>query len=223
MKKIFALLLVLTLALSLAACGEKENGGTSGTNDMPGNSNKGGGKNAYSSAKVGDVVQFGKYNWRVLTIESGKMLLLTEDIIDFEGYNNKTETVTWETCDLRAYLNGDFLNDFTNEEKNAIIEITNKNVDNQRFGTDGGNDTKDKIFLLSLDEVNQYLSRKEDRVANYDEEPCNWWLRSSGEKSDRAAYVTKSGSVVENGISVACFDAGTQRSFGVRPLLWLNK
>jgi hypothetical protein len=41
---------------------------------------------------------------------------------------------------------------FSADEKLNIIPVTNRNLDNQWYGTDGGDDTNDNIFLLSLEE-----------------------------------------------------------------------
>lgn len=53
---------------------------------LPGCSSSNPDTDPVSKAKVGDVVPFGDYQWRVLAKESGKALLITEDAIDTRAY-----------------------------------------------------------------------------------------------------------------------------------------
>ncbi len=108
--------------------------------------------------------------WRVLSVDaSGNALLLSDKNIEIEKYNTSGDSVTWETCTLRSFLNSydsehndceedyeedGFLTNAFNISERAAIKVTNVvNSDNPIYGTEGGNDTKDKVFLLSLDEA----------------------------------------------------------------------
>jgi hypothetical protein len=73
-------------------------------------------------------------------------------------------STTWADCDLRAYLNGEFLNRFSQSDRERIAETYIINSDNPWIfswskppHTPGGSDTIDKIFLLSIDEVLRYF------------------------------------------------------------------
>lgn len=119
--------------------------------------------------KTGDIIPFGKYEWRVLDVQNGKALLLSEKIIEQRAYHDPfasspplSDEITWETCTLRGYLNGKFYNSFSEEDKARIIETTIKNPDNLWYGTIGGNDTRDKIFLLSIEEADRYFGNSGD-------------------------------------------------------------
>jgi len=189
---------------------------------------------------IGTIVHFGPYDWQVLAVENGKLLLITEDAIERRGYHFEstgvyTAGVTWETCTLRAYLNGKFLEKFSAQEQARILEINNTNGDNQWHGTNGGNDTNDKVFLLSLEEVLKYFGDSgqlkinnpdsmyfindrynEKRMAKFNGDWTWWWLRSPGNAKYGAAYVGVDGYIYPNGNGV--FDT----SSGVRPALWLK-
>ena len=174
--------------------------------------------------------------WRVLVKNGNEALLVTKQVIDVVEYNEKYEDTTWEKCTLRAYLNNDFIkNTFSSEEQERIKQVKLKNKDNEEYGTFGGNDTTDKVFCLSIDEVNEYFFDDEDRVAiptkyakgkvsaddmeYFMEESSGgglWWLRSPGNFDDNAAYVDGSGWVSDSGSGVD-FDL-----VGIRPALWLN-
>jgi hypothetical protein len=72
------------------------------------------------------------------------------------------------------------------------------------------------VFLLSIDEAMRYFKYNNDRVARYKGSDSWWWLRSPGNRADRAADVDGGGNVCADG-SVVDYDTD-----GVRPALWLN-
>ena len=107
--------------------------------------------------KSGMIVQFGKYTWRVLEVQEGKALILSDAIIEIRAYNEKELSVTWESCTLRKYLNGEFYNSFSESNKQMIADtkvISNKNP---WFMTKGGKNTSDFVFLLSIEEVVKFF------------------------------------------------------------------
>ena len=189
--------------------------------------------------KVGEIIPFGNNDWRVLEVINGKALILSESVIAYKKYNKVYEGVTWETCTLRQYLNGEYYGSFSDDDKNCIEKELVVNKDNQWFGTDGGKNTNDWVFLLSLEEIVKYFgdsgqlknknpksgARIDDqynsaRIAkDADDKACWWWLRSPGSDCSSAAGVSPDGGVDVSGDAV--IDAGA--SFGgVRPALWLN-
>ena len=168
------------------------------------------------SLQVGSVIQFGGYDWRVLDVQGNKALIITEHIIEQRPYNVDNKDVTWETCTLREYLNGEFLQKFSAEDQARIAETRINNPNNQQYGTNGGNDTNDKIFLLSIEEANRYFSSDSERIAKVANGTASWWwLRSPGLLSFGAAGVHDDGLVNVAGGVVS--DGG-----GVRPALYLN-
>ena len=115
-----------------------------------------------ASPEVGDIIPFGAYSWRVLEIQDGKALLLSDKVIERRAYHEPGRAVTWETCTLRQYLNGEFYDSFSAAEKALIAETRLTNDDNPWYGTSGGNATTDRIFLLSLEEVVKYFGDSGD-------------------------------------------------------------
>ena len=186
----------------------------------------------------GDVtrVQFGAYVWSVLSVEDGKALIITEDIIEKRVFSAEWVPITWEKSDTRKYLNGDFYNTFSAEEKALIFEKQNENPNNQWFGTPAGNATKDKVFLLSLDEVVKHfgdsgqLANKNPDDGNKIDDAYNaariakhtdgtdgyWWLRTFGDSKASTAVVDYDGKI---GVDGAFF---ISEGGGVRPALWLK-
>ena len=119
---------------------------------------------------MGDVITFGHYEqdgdlsngpepieWEIVSEEDGRLLLISRYALDCQPYNNENAASTWETCSLRAWLNDDFVNTaFSSAEQEYIIPATLTNPDNEIWGIEGGNDTEDKVFCLSYEEVMQY-------------------------------------------------------------------
>lgn len=103
--------------------------------------------------QVEDKISFGSYDWRVLDIQNNTALIITEYIIEQRAYHNAYKDITWSDCSLRKYLNGEFYDKFTLTDKSRIIAVLNKNPDNQWYGSEGGADTEDSIFLLNIEEV----------------------------------------------------------------------
>jgi hypothetical protein len=136
---------------------------------------------------VGEIVTFGEWRgnpleWEVLEIQEGKALVITKDIIAIRQYDDLDEygdhtaddfdwndvKVTWEDSDIRAWLNKDFIDTvFAEDEIRSILMSDIKNSNNEKFGTDGGNDTQDRIFLLSIEEANKYFKTDDDRIAYF--------------------------------------------------------
>ena len=109
-------------------------------------------------AREGGLVYFGGLFWRVLewNADESRALVLSEDILEVRPYHSEWTAMTWKECDLRAYLNGEFLEDTFTEEERARIRLGNVNTP-YRNGNPGGGITKDSVFLLSADEAAAYF------------------------------------------------------------------
>ena len=117
-----------------------------------------------SAYAVGDIVTLGSWGgeaieWRILEdMGDGSFVLLSVKGLDTVPYHNEREAADWAGSSLRAWLNGTFFEGaFTGQEKEAVLLSTLKNADNAQYGTAGGEDTEDRVYLLSLDEVARYF------------------------------------------------------------------
>ena len=146
---------------------------------------------------------------------NGKALLLSKYILaEYHYYNDEKVDITWENCTLRKWLNSEYINTiFSKKEQGAILTTNVINNDNEKYGTKGGNNTKDKLFLLSIDEAYKYFSNSSQRSSTY-----NWLLRSPGKSQNVAAYVYEDGDITED-IDNAYYSTDVQ---GVRPALWVK-
>ncbi len=120
----------------------------------------------FSKAKKGDIIKFGSYEqdypvngkdpieWVVLDKKRDGLLVMSKYALDYLPYNTEWVDTTWAECTLREWLNKKFYNAaFNSVEKKMIRSAAVKNEDNPYYGTEGGKDTKDKVFLLSLSEI----------------------------------------------------------------------
>ena len=177
-----------------------------------------------SDLRRGQIVRFGEWygdplGWYVLDIQGSRvMLMLAGAWLENMRYNDVRKPVTWETCTLRQWLNGEFYdNAFTGNEKKRILEVTVPADRNPDYpNVDPGNATKDRVFLLSIPEYQKLLKVEKMRVfAKPDGKAQWWWLRSPGNKPDIAASVGSVGSLLNGGIRVDYVDVA------VRPVLWI--
>ena len=202
------------------------------------------------TAEVGSYITFGHYEqdnntangtepieWLVLDVDEDnhKALVISKYALDCQPYNTVSTAVTWETCTLRSWLNDTFLSAaFAPEEQASILQSTISNLNNSSYYTAGGNATTDRIFLLSIEEANQYFSTDLARrcaatayaiaqgacsTSSYQTEggeaTCWRWLRSPGRGSYYAAIVDYYGSVSDYGYFVYDY-------YAVRPAFWIN-
>lgn len=195
--------------------------------------------------KIGSIISFGSYDWRILNIQNNAALIITEDIIEQRSYHDNRKDTTWADCELRSYLNGEFYDKFSEYDKSRIVPVINKNSDNPWYGSNGGEDTRDNIFLLDIeDTVCKYFgdsskvlqNRKKNqrywfqakdenngkRIARYQGETWGswWWLRVPGRNNRVAVYIHGNGDVGINGNPILRLDGDIRG--GVRPALWLN-
>lgn len=182
------------------------------------------GKEKYHRAKK-SYFKYEPIKWRVIKCENGEALLLSDIVLDKQKYNKRLKKVTWEKSTLRKWLNKKFMNRaFSSSEQEAIRTTKVINEDNYYYKTDGGNDTLDKIYLLSLsetDEEKEYgftdsygMTIKYSNYADLDDYQY-WWLRTPGEKNISAAAVDMFGEAYVGG-------GESDMELGIRPVLHLN-
>ena len=225
-KYYFAILILLILTL-MTSCYEDGDAGINNFEQM-------------EALEIGDIIQFGNHDWRVLALYDDTALIITENVIgSMPYYNYFFSDVTWEVSEIRSYLNGAFLDTFTQEERGRILPNVVQTLDNEWYWTRGGNDTIDYVFLLSIAEVVRYfgdsgqLANPEPpqhgiRQAKLSDEynsmrvvfdeygaETGWWLRSPGFDIDFSAGVIEDGVISIDGWPV-------NANGGIRPALLLD-
>ena len=196
----------------------------------------------FEPLSVGQHIYFGTYEqdnnfsnggepieWRVLDVESDRALLLSEKLLDYQLYHTDYVAVTWEDCSLRQWLNGTFYQEAFSSGDRAKIALTNlSNPDSPRYGTKGGSNTMDHVFVLSVDEINEYFNTKPSMIAyttNYShkygfddtDHSGRWWLRTPGKWHGLTMRIFGTGGI--NGFGNRVDD----ETVGVRPAMWVNQ
>lgn len=183
--------------------------------------------------------------WRILENDGNTLLLQADQALDCKNYNDTNVNVTWESSTIRSWLNGEFYNAAFNDREQASIvpqKLVNKDNEWNNYNTEGGNDTMDNVFLLSLDDIknvaygfcpyylvygthSRYVGTSAYANANGTWEKneyyiysggCNWWLRTPGKSSNYAAYVLEDGDEIPTGYCVTC------NSLGVVPTIRID-
>lgn len=215
------------------------------------------------SLDVGNTIAFGNYEqdndssngkeeikWRILDKKDGRILLLSEYALDCQRYDTAHTDLTWEMSSLRKWLNETFFNEaFSADERSNIVSSIIRNPEIPYYGVDKSNDTEDKVFLLSIDEVHKYFKTDDERQV----EPTNyakahnayvsdngktwWWLRTADYYSMYVIhnYFNGNRSMGEGGYGVGCdgkvnIDDGVDPDGdyeytdynAVRPALWIE-
>ena len=195
--------------------------------------------------QIGKEVIFGSYEqdnnqnngledieWLVLNREGESVLLLSKYGLDAGKYHYESDLFnepTWETASLRSWLNDTFINlAFSQEEQEAILTTKVDNSAKQCYDMSEGNDTQEKIFLLSYKEAfEDYFADDTERICmptsyavrrgaftDNDTGACQWWLRSPSLNQLHASVVSSDGS--HDRVLVDYAD------YYIRPALWIN-
>lgn len=183
-------------------------------------------------AQPGDYVEFGKFtqtsddsglmgdvSWKVLAREGDRVLVLSRLGIHSMGYHSEYVDITWEDCSLRRWLNEEFYSAAFSDTEKEMITVT----DLEEEGT------QDRVFLLSVEEVEKYIPVKSDRWCDptlyavkqgawqHDNtRRCWWWLRTSAEKPNEAIFVGTEGTIQYTEGYVYRY------AITVRPAMWIE-
>lgn len=199
---------------------------------------------------IGDIVTFGHYEqdndlhngkepieWIIIDTDGQTVMLISRYALDSNSYNRFYDSsVTWETCTMREWLNSEFLDEAFSATEQAYLEtVTVKADKNPDSSTNPGNDTLDRVFLLSILEAERFFVDEDSRSCTAtayasgkgvftsseelgwtaDVDTCIWWLRSPGRFGDRAARINGSGSIGYDGSMI-------EMKTAVRPVIVLR-
>ena len=158
--------------------------------------------------------------WKVLSIENGQMLILSTKVLDAMAFNS-SGTNSWDVSSLRKWIQGSFINQAFSPAEKELIRIVSHKA--------GPLDTypdQDTVFILSMDEIHQYLPGPSDRqiaATPYAKDrgvflganglAC-WWTRTYFSKG--TAYNIWSNGELDHGDNVTANDGG------VLPAVWID-
>ena len=224
-------------------------------------------------AKIGDIVQMGTYEqdgdaetedpicWDVLDKDGDAVLLISHDVIAYQRFSDSRKCVIWEDSEIRTWLNQEFYAEaFDEEEQASIRETTLENPSTVGFAAhvdpsgdvqvrESRPDTKDKIFLLSWKEAEQYygnrltdasvLGRRPSRAVLQkrkaiftdliiEELPAMYpYSRHLPDGTERLPWMLRSTGMKDYTILVIGYEGKWDQDYpdsynGVRPAMWVN-
>ena len=224
-------------------------------------------------AKIGDIVQMGTYEqdgdaetedpicWDVLDKDGDAVLLISHDVIAYQRFSDSRKCVIWEDSEIRTWLNQEFYAEaFDETEQASIRETTLENPSTVGFAAhvdpsgdvqvrESRPDTKDKIFLLSWKEAEQYygnrltdasgLGRKPSRAVLQkrkaiftdliiEELPAMYpYSRHLPDGTERLPWMLRSTGMKDYTILVIGYEGKWDQDYpdsynGVRPVMWVN-
>ena len=224
-------------------------------------------------AEIGDIVQMGTYEqdgdaetedpicWDVLDKDGDAVLLISHDVIAYQRFSDSRKCVIWEDSEIRTWLNQEFYAEaFDEEEQASIRETTLENLSTVGFAAhvdpsgdvqvrESRPDTKDKIFLLSWKEAEQYygnrltdasgLGRKPSRAVLQKREaiftdiiieelPAMYpYSRHLADGTERLPWMLRSTGMKDYNILVIGYEGKWDQDYpdsynGVRPAMWVN-
>ena len=186
-----------------------------------------------AEVKQYEIVSLGKYqsrsiDWIVLNVDEDSALLLSKDILSSRPWDVTGANKTYDKSSIRVWLGGEFTSAAFSEDEKARFLLTDlDNSDQHGCGTPAGADTQDKVFLLSISEMQTYLpeplravtpTRQAVSQGAYTNGAgeCAWWLRSPGMTLTSPAYLASAGSLGSRAHEV------NETIIGVRPAMWVS-
>ncbi len=199
-----------------------------------------------NGVKIGDYITFGQYEqdnnlsngkeaieWLVLDVKDGRALVISRYALDCLKMHPTYDTISWETCWMRGWLNNDFMNTAFSSEQQNQIALTSLSVDPEPvfdgpdWGYNPGNPTQDKLFFLTVTEAERYFANDDARsclltpyTASKDVNKAggyaDWWLRNGGAWEMMFSVVSWSGYIYTNGVN------SNSGGYSIRPAMWLK-
>lgn len=167
-----------------------------------------------------------KIKWRVLQNDGSTLFVIADKGLDCKNYNEEKGSVIWEGSTLREWLNSSFYHTaFRGEEQEMVVGQSVANGGNPEYGTEGGGNTEDKVYLLSMEEMtdpsygfcgdgrmdsvsrrmepSDYARARGAFLSSGEYPGCWWWLRSSGYDTTYTVSVSDSGYVFGYGMNAS--------------------
>ncbi|MDD6473744.1 MAG: DUF6273 domain-containing protein, partial [Bacteroidales bacterium] len=189
---------------------------------------------------VGKTITFGTYDrlpikWHVIKRNGREALLVSEKRLftapydDYDWLESPTN-VYWEMSSLRNYLNNEFLQYcFTTKELNVIQTHTNANPDgkwtiNGKTRTaKGGNNTDDKVFILSREEWDTTAWRPEC-IGDSQKQTYLWTrdvlYRNEQKNTKNKKYYEHYAATINSSSEIVACSMNLER--GIAPAIWID-
>lgn len=134
--------------------------------------------------------------WRIVSNENDEYVLISEYSLDCQRYDTKEGLSTWETSDIRSWLNSTFYDiAFSENEKKTIKTTIVDNSNDSTYGDNYGAPTEDKVYLPDYDSIDTKKVRIDTFTTEYGDTMgtlCNRFNIYADDGKYYAAYSTRS-------------------------------
>lgn len=154
---------------------------------------------------------FGRFTATAQKVTDKGVLFLFDDVIARHSMNeSNTNKGGFDGSDMKKWLNEVVLRAFPKKLRKKVTEISLPT-----YGEIFGHDDYYENFEPDDDEQFEMMKRRGNRVCDFKNDWCWWWLRNATKESVSGAHFARVG----NGGSTAYANASGTR--GVRPEFWL--
>lgn len=131
-------------------------------------------RDQFVDKKIYDSIFFGNYDqdgdisngkepveWIVLEKDTTnrEVILISKYILECMRFNGFSEPVTWENSSLRKYLNEELINEFFDiDELKCVLDTYNYNPENVYNNSYSGENTVDKLYIPSIEDMYKYFT-----------------------------------------------------------------
>ncbi len=148
-----------------------------------------------------------KIEWIVIERNKDYWTLLSKNCFDARPYQTtieKGKKLTWEKSTLKEWLNGEFVKNFSEEERNALFEFS-----------EGG-----FVTLLNIKQAKKLEKENKDLMVCHTDsqeksEAKEWWLQTP--KEECVMFVNSSGKIQKS--CTKYFENRADKSLFVRPVI----
>lgn len=165
---------------------------------------------------VGDQINvklhgFGRFTATAQKVTDKGILFLFDEVVARHPMNESNiNKGGFDGSDMKRWLNEVVLRAFPDKLRNKVTEITLPT-----YGEVFGHDDFYEHFEPDNDEQFEMMKRRGNRVCDFEDDWCWWWLRNATKESVSSAYFAH----------VDCYGSTTyyyaSNSHGVRPEFWL--
>lgn len=190
--------------------------------------------------QVGDSFVFGKYEqdgntgngpeeieWIVFARNEKQIWAISRYILEMSTFNRVLKDTTYVESDIRKWLNSDFIAAAFSEEEQARLAYMSVETEANpvHSGAKLGPEVEDLVALLSVQEIEEYLTDLNERqcrgtayalargLSEAENGYSPWWTRTPGAKSSQAVIARSAGDFNLDGRDV------NVEVFGVRPVI----
>ena len=157
-----------------------------------------------TNAPLFSVVRYGGLDWVVYHKGAEAVRLISKDIVTNASFDKDGENNLWETSDLRAFLNGSFIEKYS-IKKDELFNHTTFEV--AADGTYDEEECKDYVSLLTTDEYRSWRW-------GIPEVDAFWWTATADSKTNNFVECVDTDGALSD--EECCAENG------VRPTIWLK-